>query len=490
MNLLTVGGSDPSSGAGIQGDIRTFAAHGAYGLTVITAVTSQSTSAFEGAESVSTGMLESQLDSVLSDFEVAGVKIGMVYTARAARTIASRLGKLGKSIPIVADPVIRSTTGGVLLRRSALGDYMRFIVPIAATVTPNVEEARALLSSGAAAAAAGGGLRGAGRRNGSYYEDCPDGLASGLVRAGAGSAIVTGVAGRGVISDVIAMRGRKGTHRLSGPVIPGVTHGGGCAFSASLLCGLAGGRPVLESARMARKFVTYHMKRPGRQGAGIGIIGAAGTGLVDGLSLELADAIDRFVRIRGIYRHIPECQTNFVYSKPGPRTIRDVLGVLGRITRAGGSVHAAGGIKYGGSKHVATALVAASKRFPLVRSAVNIRHDPETVQAMRGLGMGVLCYDRRLEPKETKSGGSSILWGVSESVRNASSAPDAICHDGDYGKEPMIVIFGTSPGDVLSKVRGILRYRSGVRDDPGGVVNEPDGRTPLRSEPPSPAASH
>ena len=465
MNLLSIGGSDPSSGAGIQGDIRTFGAHGAYGLSVVTAVTSQNTSSFSGAEPVSQRMLESQLDAVLSDFEVSGVAVGMICTARAVRAVSRRLAELAGAVPIVADPVVESTTGGVLMRQPALRDYARRIIPLATAATPNVQEARLLLGC---AGGGGGAIKGAGgaRTRAAHPElygaaDAYDRLALQIIHElGAGSAVVTGIKSGSHYYDVVATRdtrGRTRTRRLRGRALPYETHGGGCAFAASLLCGLASGMPVTESARGAKRFVARLMGNATDAGRGAGIAGAV-HGRDDpgmpGASSALANAITEFTRTRGIYMHIPECQTNFVHSEAAsPRSTQDVLGIRGRIVRTGRRVAVAGEIARGGSKHVAAALVAASGRFPEIRSAVNIKYDKGTINRITGSGMTVAHYDRSLEPAGTKAGGSSVRWGVLEAVRDAESAPDAVCHDGDHGKEPMIIIFGESPDDVLAKVR-------------------------------------
>lgn len=440
MNLLSIGGSDPSSGAGIQGDIKTFGAHGNYGVTIVTAVTSQNTSAFLCAEPVSAKILRSQLDAVLSDFEIDGIKVGMVYTLEIVRVLAERLCRLRPRVPIVVDPVVRSTTGGVLLEDSALLDYSRLIVPLADVLTPNMYEARILASVGGLDAGT------------------PRAAALQLQKMGAASVVITGITERGAVKDVV-VEGDKRPYVVAGPSISGTTHGGGCTFSAALLCTLAGGAGLSESVRAARKFVTQYLRRPQKVAKGIKIAGVVAGGLHDKLYADLAGAIDAFTRINGIHRSIPECQTNFVYSGPRPVVTRDVLGVLGRITRAGRRVLVAGDLQYGGSKHVATALIAVSKRFPSIRSAVNIRHSDSVISALTDAGLTIYSYDRSKESQQTKSVGSTIEWGVSVAIKDAGGlAPDAIFHRGDYGKEPMIILFGASPDDVLSKVRVSLGH--------------------------------
>ena len=105
MNVITIAGSDPSSGAGIQADIKTFSSLGAYGLTVITSITSQNTSTFSKVESVSPQMIKSQIDSIISDFRINAIKIGMVYNTKSIKAISLKLKNV--KVPIILDPVIK-----------------------------------------------------------------------------------------------------------------------------------------------------------------------------------------------------------------------------------------------------------------------------------------------------------------------------------------------------------------------------------------------
>ena len=123
MNILSIGGSDPSSGAGIQSDIKTFSNYNVYGFTVVTAITSQNTRKVTSIEPVSAKSLMAQIDSILSDFHIDSIKIGMVYNSQIIKIINSKLRN--KKIPIVVDPIIKSTTGTMLLKKSALRDYKK-----------------------------------------------------------------------------------------------------------------------------------------------------------------------------------------------------------------------------------------------------------------------------------------------------------------------------------------------------------------------------
>ena len=142
MNILSIGGSDTSSGAGIQSDIKIFSNNGFYPFTVINAITSQNTKKITSIEPVSRRSLESQIESVLSDFQIDAIKIGMVFNSQNIKTIHSKLKN--SKFPIVVDPIIKSTTGRLLLEKNALPDYRKMIIPLADVITPNRYESKVL----------------------------------------------------------------------------------------------------------------------------------------------------------------------------------------------------------------------------------------------------------------------------------------------------------------------------------------------------------
>jgi hydroxymethylpyrimidine/phosphomethylpyrimidine kinase len=162
--------------------------------------------------------------------------------------------------------------------------------------------------------------------------------------------------------------------------------------------------------------------------------------------------------VKSIFKYIPECQTNFVYSTSSPTALNDVMGVEGRIVRADKSVIIAGHLKYGGSRHVASAILEITKKFPSIRSGVNIKYDDKTIQKAISKGLKVSSYDRKQEPEEIKEKeGRTISWGIKTVITNSDTSPDIIFHKGGFGKEAMILIFGKNPTDVLRKILKIIR---------------------------------
>jgi hydroxymethylpyrimidine/phosphomethylpyrimidine kinase len=433
VHVLSIAGSDPSSGAGIQGDIKTCSALGAYGLSVITAITSQNTLKFSKVQEVSFDMIKNQIDSVLSDFKIDTIKIGVVYSSSVIKAIYSKLKKT--KIPIILDPVFESTTGGVLLQKDAFADFKKLLVPLAHIITPNVLEAERLT-----------GIKIRDKR----------GVRRALTKIhqmGAKNVVIKGGHLKGsVVTDFVLENSKF--YEFSGRRIPVTTHGSGCGFSAALAVSLAKGSSLRDSVRFAKEFVEESIKKSQKVGRGVAIVKAENIGKIES---ELADAISVFSNIKNIYTFIPECQTNFVFSKSNPRTLNDIVGVSGRIVKTGKTVVVAGDLKYGGSRHVGSAVLQVTKKFPKIRSALNIRYDQSIVRKAITKKLFVLSYDRVVEPLKTKTKeGNTISWGIQSAIKNAKKSPDVIFHRGDVGKEPMILIFGTNPKDTLSKLRKIV----------------------------------
>ena len=173
---------------------------------------------------------------------------------------------------------------------------------------------------------------------------------------------------------------------------------------------------------------------------------------------ELSDSINHFKQIKNIYKVIPECQTNFVFAEKNPKNIMDVLGISGRLVKSGKEIVTAGEIVYGGSQHVGTAVIQVNKKFPEIRSGLNIKYDPKIIANAKKSKFTFLSYDRSKEPKKSKQKeNSSISWGISNSL-NAKS-PDIIYHNGDIGKERMILIFCKNPNEVIQKVSKLTSFR-------------------------------
>lgn len=431
VNILSIGGSDPSSGAGIQSDVRAASALGANCFSIVTAITSQSTTKFVDVEPVLSDTVGKQIDSVLSDFEIDVVNIGMVYDSKIIDVIHSKIKN--QKIPIIIDPVIKSTTGGVLLKKSAVNSFKKLLIPLAHTITPNVSEAEIL-----------SGMKI------TKFDDLAKASRK-LTQLGAKNVVITGhVFVKNKVSDFVYENGKYCS--VSGKKVAAETHGSGCNFAIALAYSLAQKKPLLESVKFAKKFAYDAIKESEALGHGIKITNPK----KDTIKAELSSAIRDFVSLGGVYLLIPEVQTNFVFAKQNAKSINDIVGVAGRIVKAGNRVIVAGDLEYGGSRHVASAVLAMQKKFPKIRSALNLRFDQETLRKFQKFST-TSSYDRTKEPAKSKlKENSTISWGIRETIKNSKHPPDVIYHMGDFGKEPMIIVFGKNPEDVVGKVSKIL----------------------------------
>ena len=232
---LTVAGSDSGGGAGLQADLKTFAAHGVFGTSVVTAVTAQSTAAVLGVQVLDPAFVECQLEAVLGDLPVAAVKTGMLGSSEVV-AVVTRWAAAGRLPRLVVDPVLHASTGRPLLDEGAVAAY-RALVPHALVVTPNMEEAATL--------------------TGSPVEDLDDMARAARILAdwGAGVAVVKGGHRRGPAVDVVVAAGA--VHELGQDRIETTNdHGTGCTLSAALVARLATGTPVMEALEAAKAYVT------------------------------------------------------------------------------------------------------------------------------------------------------------------------------------------------------------------------------------------
>ena len=425
MNILSIGGTDPSSGAGIQSDVIALSALHVHPLTIVTAITSQNTCNFDSSQAVSTRMLKSQISSVMEDFKIDGIKIGMLLNSQLIKIIHQKFKNT--NIPIVVDPVIKSTVGGALIEKTAINDFIKYVIPLATIITPNQYEAQILTRT---------------------KNSIPD-MAKKIQKLGAKNVIITGIPDKNKIKDFV-LDGKK-SFFISGNKINLKNHGSGCNYSVALLYSLSSGKNIKDAAKFAKEFTHDSINNAKNIGKGIPI-----TTPQDKKMQQLYNAIIQFTKIKDIYKNIPECQTNFVYSKKNPKTINDIIGVDGRIVKNSHSASLAGNLKYGGSKHVATALIAISKRYPHIQSAINLRYNNDIISNIKKSKLSISKYDRHKEPANIKKHDSTIKWGVMQAIKYSTIPPDVIYHLGDFRKEPMILIFGRNPDDVYRKILQII----------------------------------
>jgi hydroxymethylpyrimidine/phosphomethylpyrimidine kinase len=235
---VTIAGSDSSGGAGIQADLKTFAALGVYGASVLTALTAQNTRGVTAIHDVPADFITAQIDAVFSDLDVAAVKIGMLSLVPAIEAAAEGLDR-HHAKNIVLDPVMIATSGDRLLAASAVEALRSELIPRALVVTPNLPEAAALTGASIA-------------RNEREMEV----QARQILSLGARSVLIKGGHGTGADS-VDLLVGQGGVIRLSARRIASRnTHGTGCTLSSAIAAGLAKGLDLGTAAHDAKAYVT------------------------------------------------------------------------------------------------------------------------------------------------------------------------------------------------------------------------------------------
>jgi hydroxymethylpyrimidine/phosphomethylpyrimidine kinase len=249
---LTIAGSDSGGGAGIQADLKTFAAFGVYGTCAVTAVTAQNTKGVTAWSAVEADLVEAQIEAVAGDFPVGAVKTGMLGTAAVVEAVGATVAAL--ELPnLVVDPVMVAKGGHRLLDDDAVRTLVSELLPKAMVVTPNIPEAEVLL--GDMVIRTLDDMRAAARA---------------IRRMGPSVVVVKGGHMDGALSvDVVC--GGDEEFELSGPRLPGRnTHGTGCTFSAAIAAGLALGYSVDKALREARRYLEGAIEHAPGYGAGHG----------------------------------------------------------------------------------------------------------------------------------------------------------------------------------------------------------------------------
>ncbi|MFN3701126.1 MAG: bifunctional hydroxymethylpyrimidine kinase/phosphomethylpyrimidine kinase [Alphaproteobacteria bacterium] len=240
-HILSIAGSDPSGGAGVQADLKTFSALGCYGMAAITALTAQNTRGVTDVFMVPPDFLRAQIDTIFSDIRVDALKIGMAGTAD---SIAVLEGALKRHRPpvIVLDPVMVATSGDRLLPDAAIARMRESMLPLADCITPNIPEAEVLL--GQSLERDFGGDLGA--------------MASALLDLGARSVLLKGghLSGESAIDIYCSHTEREPTILETKRIVTKNTHGTGCTLSSALACFLARGLEGAAAARVAKDYLT------------------------------------------------------------------------------------------------------------------------------------------------------------------------------------------------------------------------------------------
>ena len=245
---LTIAGSDSGAGAGIQADLKTFAALGVYGTSVITAITAQNTVGVTRVLELPPDLVAAQIDAVIQDIGAHALKTGMLANAAIIEVVAEKI-KEHRLENLVVDPVMVAKSGDLLLRRDAIEALRSCLLPLAATVTPNLPEAAEL--AGIAV---------------STQRDIHE-AAKRILGMGAKSVVVKGGHRKGPAIDIF-YDGKKFRELKAARIPTRNTHGTGCTFSAAIAASLAKGKKLEEAVVQAKRYITHAIRKGFAIGSG------------------------------------------------------------------------------------------------------------------------------------------------------------------------------------------------------------------------------
>lgn len=443
--VMTIAGSDSGGGAGLEADIKTFAALGVHGTCAITSVTAQNTRGVLSIYDLPLHVISEQIQAVCSDMDVRWAKTGMLSSAEIIGLVSKEVRS--NELSLVVDPVMAAEAGGDLLRKDAVRALKEELLPFSTVVTPNIYEACTL--------------------SGIDIKDVGDAkkAAKKIAESGVDSVIVTG--GHLEASDVVYDSVFNEYTVIPGKFLEGGTHGSGCTYAASLTAFLSRGCSIAEAAMLAKSFVEKAIVNSVKVGHGVGPVNQLGSTLKASYRYDtLQDtnsAVEILVSCDAFGKLIPEVGCNIVMAIPEATVLTDVAGVSGCIIRVRDKPYIAGNVEFGGSKHIANMVLAAMASDRSVRAAVNLRYSDKVLHICEDLGLTISSFDRGVEAEKSKE----IDSGVSIGIQNFSSilvskVPDIIYDKGGLGKEPMIRLFGKSAVEVAYKAVEIARLYSGI----------------------------
>ncbi len=425
--VLSIAGSDSGGGAGIQADLKTFAALGVHGMTAVTAITAQNTLGVKVIQCVDPSIIEAQIDAVVTDIGVDVVKIGMLHSVEIIEAVAEKIEQYG--LPAVVDPVMVTTSGSELLKPEAKIALIERLLPLAAIITPNVYEAEIL--------------------SGITIKSLLDAKEAAEIIATLGSKAVLVKGGHLDLDKAVDVLYSEGEFTiLEAPLHDTVnTHGTGCSLSSAIAAQIAKGDGLVEAVTKAKLFVNTGIK----YGLDIG----AGPGPLN-IMANLYNEAERFAVIEdvreavamleaspGMRDLVAECQMNIGMALRYAVDTLDVVAVDGRLTKHMDGVRANGCPRFGASRHIANTILAVMEFDNRKRAALNLKYSTDIVEACKAVDLTVSYYDRKEEPDDIKNmEGMTTRWGAGEAIKRVDKTPDVIYHLGDWGKEPMVVLVG------------------------------------------------
>lgn len=441
---LTIAGSDSGGGAGVQADLKTFAALGVHGMTAITSITAQNTVTVTAVQDVTPSVVRDQIKAVAEDIGVDAAKTGMLHTSEIIKVVAEEVEKHG--FPVVVDPVMIAKSGAVLLEQDATKTLIERMLPLATVVAPNAMEAETI--------------------SGVEVDNIENGrsAAERIAELGPKAVVVKGghiLQHKGLAVDILLHEGEFTLLEAERHATKD-THGTGCSFSAAIAAELAKGSSIPKAVEVAKEFVNRAIKYGLRIGRGHGPLNPMANLYNEAEKYNVLNNVkDAVTLLEGspeVSELVAEVQMNIGMALPYASISTDVAAMEGRIMKMKHGVRATGCPSFGASRHVARTILAVIRFDPERRAAINMRYSERILRAVEDIGLITSFYDRKEEPPEIKElEGMTTTWGAEQAVNRIGAVPDVIYHLGDWGKEPIITLLGTTAVEVAGKAVEIAK---------------------------------
>jgi hydroxymethylpyrimidine/phosphomethylpyrimidine kinase len=436
---LTIAGSDPTTGAGIQADLKTFTAIEVHGVTVLTCITVQNTKKVQQIFQIPDKLINNQIDVLLKDIKPDTIKTGMLYNAKIVRCVTNKIKEY--QLKTIVDPIITSTSGDELCEKNYLSALKKDLIPKAFILTPNIIEASILADFQ---------IKSINDMKNGCYE---------LYKLGVKYVLIKGGHLKGEDVTDVLYDGEK-IYEFSLPRINKKNiHGTGCTLSALITGLLAKNYSVIESVKKSKLILWEMINNSYIIGRGADVLNFYKKSIRDAppylsknhfnVWLELKNSIHKVISFLSA-EYIPEVGMNFGYALSNAKKIEDICAIKGRIVNINNKPIRMGSLDFGITKHIGSIILASMSFNKNYRSALNIRYSPEIIEKYDELGFKIGSFNRVYEPKNA---GSTMEWGTKTVIKNLNFVPDVIYDKGDIGKEPMIRILGKNPKDVMNKVK-------------------------------------
>jgi hydroxymethylpyrimidine/phosphomethylpyrimidine kinase len=430
---LTIAGSDPIGGAGIQADIKAMASLGVHAASVITAVTVQNTKEIGSILPVPEDIVREQLEAILKDCKVEAIKTGMLYSADIVGVVTDMLGN--HEMPLIVDPVMVATVGGSLSKDDELiRSLKKDLLPICELVTPNKYEAEIL--------------------SGMKINNEDDAMLACEIIGKQGTSVLLkgGHFSTRTVKDYLYLSSEFTV--MSKPRLHKAGHGSGCVLSSFITANLAKGLDLVNSVLRSRELIQRSIDTQYAIGKGELIVNpmASATFTKDKKSdrfdvLEAVDAAARKILDDLPSGLVPKKGVNIAYAIKGASGPEDIAGIDQRMTLKNGALAKNGPAKFGAAGHLSFILLEVMKKDPEMRCVLSVAPAADTLDLFEEIGMNTVLSGRKGNP----------MWGAAtkDLLGKTKVIPDVI-YDTDqrYGKT--IKILGKDPSEVLSKLGSIL----------------------------------